>query len=146
MYLTDRLRLSPFNPFELPQHPLLDESGIKLNAPDPDQPIFKPPTGRREGPGSDFLCDYSNMGPDWYSCSSPENRGCWLRNRFDGSEYNILTDYENDAPTGITRNYTLYVNDGKLDSDGLPFNDAKLFNNSYPGPWIQACWGDVSSA
>ena len=29
-----------------------------------------------------------------------------------------------------------------LDPDGLKMLHGKVFNNSYPGPWIQACWGD----
>ena len=82
--------------------------------------------------------------PGWYECSTPENRGCWLRHP-DGREYNILTDYENDAPIGVDRNYTLVVNDGWVNADGLNFTAAKLFNNTFPGPWIQACWGDVSA-
>lgn len=79
--------------------------------------------------------------PGWYECSTPENRECWLRHP-DGREYNIHTDYENDAPIGVDRNYTLVVNDGWVNADGLNFTVAKLFNNTFPGPWIQACWGD----
>ena len=46
-------------------------------------------------------------------------------------------------PLGITRNYTLELTDGWWDADGLNFTAAKLFNNKYPGPWLQACWGDT---
>jgi hypothetical protein len=108
-------------------------------------PIFKPPGGRPTGPGSDFVCDYSNM-PGFKSCSTPEDRSCWLRNDKTGQVYNISTNYEdtNQTPVGITRHYYLNITDGSINADGLPFPLAKMFNSTYPGPWIQACWGDVS--
>ena len=104
-------------------------------------PVFKPPTA---GPNTDFTCDYSNM-PGWTPCSTADGRGCWLKNTVTGQQYNINIDYENDGPIGITRNYTIVINDGNVNADGIVFQEAKLFNNTYPGPWIQACWGDVSS-
>lgn len=106
---------------------------------DPGDPIFKPPTGRPED--DKFKCDYTQM-KGWRPCSSPSNRECWLRHP-DGREYNILTNYEIDAPIGIQRNYTLTINDGWINADGRNFTEAKKFNDTYPGPWIQACWGDT---
>lgn len=107
-------------------------------------PIFKPPSAPPTGDGSDFVCDYSNMVGRWTQCSEVGNRGCWLRNEDTGFEFNITTNYEELRPTGIVRNYILYLADNKtLNVDGLEFPEAKIFNNSYPGPWIQACWGDV---
>ena len=107
-------------------------------------PSFKPPTGRPEGPGSDFTCEYPEM-TGWSPCSTPDNRGCWLRNGKTGEEYNITTDYENitTTPIGIERRYVLDLTDESLNLDGLDFPEAKIFNKQYPGPWIQACWGDV---
>jgi len=29
-----------------------------------------------------------------------------------------------------------------LNADGVVNPDGKVFNQSYPGPWIKACWGD----
>lgn len=142
-YFANLLTLSPINPPGPQQYPIPGTSDVGLNVPHPHYPIFKPPGGHPQGPGSDFKCNYSRM-PGWYECSTPENRGCWLRHP-DGREYNILTDYENDAPIGVDRNYTLVVNDGWVNADGLNFTAAKLFNNTFPGPWIQACWGDVSA-
>ncbi|KAG6356518.1 hypothetical protein INS49_015906 [Diaporthe citri] len=78
----------------------------------------------------------------WRPCSTPSNRECWLRHP-DGREFNIMTDYEHEAPIGVHRNYTLLVNDGWINADGRNFTEAKIFNNTYPGPWIQACWGDT---
>src|ERR1700733_2349497 len=85
------------------------------------------------------------MGLGWSNCSTPFNRGCLLRNDETGEEFNIGTDYEdtNQTPIGIHRTYYLNVTDGWYNADGLNFTQAKLFNGTYPGPWIQACWGDV---
>ncbi|KAK4941993.1 hypothetical protein LTR10_018174 [Elasticomyces elasticus] len=106
-------------------------------------PIFKPPGGRLQGPGSDFLCDYRNM-VGWSPCSSPDNRECWLKNDRTGQEYNVHTNYEdsNQTPVGVHRTYHMNITDGWLNADGLNFTEGKFFNGTYPGPWIQACWGD----
>jgi hypothetical protein len=129
------------------QHPLKDvvsynPSPTSIDPPlaTPTDPVFKPPAGNPDD--HEFKCDYSAM-EGWFPCSIPENRECWLRHR-DGREFNIHTNYEKFAPIGITRNYTLYVTDGSINADGLPFPYAKLFNETYPGPWLEACWGDVS--
>jgi len=39
--------------------------------------------------------------------------------------------------------YTLFVSEKTINADGVPNPDGKVFNNTYPGPWIQACWGDT---
>jgi hypothetical protein len=109
--------------------------------PNSDQPIFRPPAANPND--HDFVCDYSAV-QGWHPCSDPENRECWLRNN-DGREFNIHTNYEKLAPVGITRHYTLNVTEGSINADGQPFTEAKLFNESYPGPWLEACWGDVSA-
>lgn len=108
-----------------------------LNAPGP---IFKPPGGALEGDGSNFTCDYTAM-TGWSQCSTADNRRCWLRHLY-GGEYSVSTDYEKWAPKGIVREYWLTVGPGEIHADGQPFYEAKLVNNTYPGPWIQACWGD----
>jgi Multicopper oxidase len=104
-------------------------------------PIFTPP-GTELGLDVPFQCNYTNM-PGWEPCSTPEDRKCWLRRLSDGKRYDIFTNYEVDAPIGIRRYYELNLTDGYWDKDGLPFKAAKLFDKSYPGPWIQACWGDT---
>jgi hypothetical protein len=142
-YVANWLTLSSFDAPGPGQYPILGIPDLGLNVARPHYPIFKPPGGRPQGPGSNFTCDYSNM-PGWYECSTPENRECWLRNP-DGREYNIHTDYESDGPIGVDRNYTLVVSDDRINADGQYFEYAKLFNNTFPGPWIQACWGDVSA-
>jgi hypothetical protein len=105
---------------------------------------FRPPGHRQDnGDGSEFKCDYSAMAADgWTNCSSPD-RSCWLQNKNTGQRYDINTDYENEFPTGVRREYWLEVTKTNITADGYPFNGATVFNNSYPGPWIQACWGDT---
>ncbi|WEW59692.1 hypothetical protein PRK78_005172 [Emydomyces testavorans] len=58
------------------------------------------------------------------------------------AEYNITTDYEQYTPKGVIRRYRLTVMNDTVNLDGVEFNHAKLYNGVYPGPWIQACWGD----
>jgi FtsP/CotA-like multicopper oxidase with cupredoxin domain len=31
----------------------------------------------------------------------------------------------------------------QLNADGVVNPNGKVFNQTYPGPWIQACWGDL---
>ena len=122
------------------QAPVLTSSNA-LNQPNLRGPVFMPPGGN---PDSKFTCDYSSM-LGWSSCSTYDNRGCWLKNDKTGLEYNISTNYEDtdQTPIGIHRTYYLNITDGWYNADGLNFTEAKLFNATYPGPWIEACWGDV---
>ena len=101
-------------------------------------PRFEPPGGYLDG---DFVCKYPKM-VGWESCSTPTDRKCWLRRISDGKQYDIFTNYENEVPLGVTRYYDIDLEDSWYDADGMNFTFAKLFNNKYPGPWIQACWGD----
>lgn len=129
---------------EFGSHPSQRPLGVPVtqtHEPDGDYPVFRPPAGNPDD--HDFVCDYSAM-QGWFPCSIPENRECWLRNK-DGREFNIHTNYEKLVPVGITRHYILNVTNGMYNADGQPFNEAKLFNQSYPGPWLEACWGDVSA-
>jgi hypothetical protein len=125
--------------FHSSQHPL-GPLVIHTHEPNDDNGVFRPPAA--DPSDHDFVCDYRAM-EGWFPCSIPENRECWLRNK-DGHEFNIHTNYEKLAPVGITRNYTLNITEGSINADGQPFTDAKLFNKQYPGPWLEACWGDVS--
>lgn len=128
------------------QVPLLPSSSNSINHGSTPGPIFKPPTGRLTGPGSDFRCNYTDM-KGWEPCTTADDRGCWLRNPSTGQEWNIYTNYENvtsDYIRGINRTYVLNITDHAINADGLNFTEAKVFNEMYPGPWIQGCWGDVS--
>ena len=137
-YVVSYLTPSPFNGVE-EQALFLASSGSGPLLPPEKGPSFRPPSGGRD---SDFECDYSNM-PGWTSCSTSENRSCWLKNEKTGEVFDINTDYENNAPIGITRTYYLNITDQSINADGVQDPFVKLFNNSYPGPWIEACWGDV---
>ncbi|KAI4091883.1 MAG: hypothetical protein LQ344_003840 [Seirophora lacunosa] len=64
-----------------------------------------------------------------------------------GQQFDISTDYETKVPTGITRKvrfflYTLVADEMNITADGVLMPYGKVFNQQYPGPWIQACWGD----
>ncbi|KAK0721904.1 multicopper oxidase-domain-containing protein [Lasiosphaeria miniovina] len=115
-------------------------------------PIFKPPGGIPSGDGSDFQCDYSKM-VGFKECSSSTDRSCWLT---DGTTtWDINTNYEEvdeaastpSMPIGVTRTYQLVATDSPIVADGLDFPEGKVFDGGsgpqYPGPWIQACWGDT---
>ena len=104
----------------------------------PKGPKFSPPGGIAD----DFKCEYPQM-VGWEMCSTPSDRKCWLRRTSDNAQYDVFTNYENEMPIGVTRYYELELVDGSWDADGMDFVFAKLFNNTYPGPWIQACWGDT---
>ncbi|KAF3765652.1 hypothetical protein M406DRAFT_339052 [Cryphonectria parasitica EP155] len=87
----------------------------------------------------------------WTSCNTPTSRDCWLQDTESADEFgaysqiDIHTDYENEeaTPRGITREYWLEVDgDFLLTADGFPKTSGKVFNKQYPGPLIEACWGD----
>lgn len=102
-----------------------------------EHPYFSPGGTNDEA----FKCEYPEL-KGWEYCGE-KNSSCWLYNPANPEEkYTIGTDYENVMPVGVDRFYTLYVNDGWINADGLNFTYAKLFNNTFPGPLIEACWGD----
>lgn len=141
-YVFSIITLSPLSDHGLQQQtPLFGDTPVSVGSGHGVPPIFKPPGGRPVGDGADFVCDYSNM-PGWRPCSTSEDRGCWLTDD-NGGRFDINTDYEFEAPKGILRKYVLNVTDGSVNADGLLFQDGKLFNETYPGPWLQACWGDT---
>lgn len=142
--VTYALEFSTINPFAqngIDQKPLFGNVDVEVSRGRHGR--FKPPGGRLKGPGSDFICDYSIMGADWTSCTSPTDRGCWLENKKTGEKFDIYTNYETTAPNGTLRQYQIYTVDGSWNADGLDFTEAKLVNGTYPGPWLQACWGDT---
>ncbi|KAJ5679257.1 hypothetical protein N7462_007501 [Penicillium macrosclerotiorum] len=67
--------------------------------------------------------------------NTPSSRDCW-------GEHNISTDYTVITPdTGITREYWLSVENCTLAPDGYE-RQVLVFNGTYPGPVIEADWGD----
>ncbi|KAI8653708.1 Laccase 2 [Fusarium sp. Ph1] len=120
---------------------------------DSQQPIFSidqnlphyPKFPSPHGPDTvkNFTCRYPDLGDEWVSCSTVNNRKCWLRNKITKKEYNITTDYEKIYPPGVLREYYLVVDNMTINGDGVFNHEGKVFNQTYPGPWIQACWGDT---
>ena len=145
-YVVNFFTISPFSgPSGQGQAPILSSTHGQLEQL-AEGPVFKPPTGRPAGPGSDFVCDYSNM-PGFQPCSTADNRTCWLKNPKTGAVYDINTNYEDikQTPIGVHRQYSLNLTDDWMNVDGINSTDVKIFNKTYPGPWLQACWGDVST-
>lgn len=68
-------------------------------------PVFSPPSHPQD-PGEVLQCDYSPMGNQWVSCSTPGDRTCWLAGP-GGQRFDINTNYETSAPTGITRKVSI---------------------------------------
>ncbi|KAK4223679.1 multicopper oxidase-domain-containing protein [Podospora fimiseda] len=137
--------LNPFNTYnDKSQVPIFSPSktpSTDIGKQDDEGPRFPPPGHAIEGPGSDFQCDYSKMA-GWRFCSTPQDRGCWLTDD-NGNFFNLTTNYEDFAPEGILREYLLEITDKAINADGLIMPEGKIFNNTYPGPWIEACWGDT---
>lgn len=137
----DFLTISPINHFNnagLSQTPLVADLAAQNRE---NYPIFEPPNAPEH---SVFQCEYPELS-DYEFCSKHNNRGCWLKpkDRFSKKPiYNIFTDYENFYPKGVTRKYTLDITNETLYPDGCKNSETKLFNATYPGPWIEACWGD----
>lgn len=108
----------------------------------PPGPIFAPPNS---SPG--FSCDYTAM-RGWKHTGGVGMRSAWLEKPIMDSDstggiYNIFTNYDQYAPIGVTRKYHLNVTDHNINADGMNRPDGgKTFNEQYPGPWIEACWGD----
>ncbi|KAJ2902943.1 multicopper oxidase [Zalerion maritima] len=68
-----------------------------------------------------------------------KNRECWV------DDFNIYTDYEEEIPyTGNTVTYALELTevDDWTGADGQPKEVAMLINGGFPGPTIEANWGD----
>lgn len=138
-YIVSIASLSPFENVINNQSPLQVASEVVQHVSVPKGPTFQPPGVPDE---ENFTCDYTKM-VGWEPCSTPMDRKCWLRRKSDGKQYDIYTNYEEEKPTGVTRYYTLEVDDSWYAANGRNSTAAKLFNNKYPGPWVQACWGDT---
>lgn len=72
--------------------------------------------------------------------NGPLTRSCWANG------YSVATDFDAKWPnTGVTRSYTLNVVNGTCNPDGNGARVCMLFNGQYPGPTIEANWGDTIS-
>ena len=132
----DLITSSPSDRDLVAQQPLLQQSTLQPSNGIPDSgPVFRPPNTK-----GDFKCNYTRE-VGWKECNTPQNGECWLRGP-NGDELNIHTNSEIIAPKGVLRQYEFNVTEKALDPDGFINTQGKVFNNSYPGPWIQVCWGD----
>ncbi|KAK2814453.1 hypothetical protein FQN49_008182, partial [Arthroderma sp. PD_2] len=109
-----------------------------------DGPSFSPPPNV-DSDKTVIKCHYPSL-KGW--APDGDSKMGWLKWVGDGpapspGAYNISTDYEKIYPEGVTRKYNLVVDEGTVNLDGVTSTEAKLFNGQYPGPWIQACWGDI---
>ncbi|OQV10674.1 hypothetical protein CLAIMM_14640 isoform 2 [Cladophialophora immunda] len=112
---------------------------VTVQADDHQAPTpFLPPSAPR---ASNFTCEYPDL--DGYTfCSTYGDRSCWLKHPDPQKQvYDINTDYENVFPKGKTRQYYIEVNEKTIRPDGVD-RKAMVVNDTYPGPWIEACWGD----
>ncbi|ORY60974.1 Cupredoxin [Pseudomassariella vexata] len=96
-----------------------------------------------------FVCSYPELeAKGWKSCNTESSRSCWLRDETASqplfSQYDVRTNYEKDMPPGIIREYWIEVNENPaLQPDGVQKILGNYFNGTYPGPTIEACWGDT---
>lgn len=136
LYVFNMLSLSSWKSSLSLQQPLL-KTPIHHEA--HKYPIFEPPNSPEN---EEFTCHYPAL-LGWEFCSTREDRTCWIRNDYTGEEFTIHTDYEKYAPIGIKRHYDLYASEISLNRDGVEMPNGQVFNRSYPGPRIHACWGDT---
>ncbi|MCJ1426817.1 hypothetical protein MMC29_004720 [Sticta canariensis] len=75
--------------------------------------------------------------------NSPDSRDCW----FDG--FSVATDFDKKWPTTNNTNnavhYDLEITNTTCSPDGHSARTCLLVNGQYPGPTIQANWGDTLS-
>ncbi|KAE9571468.1 Laccase [Colletotrichum fructicola] len=97
------------------------------------------PSGAPNAPAPSAPAASNTPEPVNKSCNAPDSRGCWM----DG--FDINTAYEDKTPdTGITRQYELVLTEHTTftGGDGMSKNTAMLINGAFPGPTIEADWGD----
>ncbi|KAK7966615.1 uncharacterized protein PG986_000892 [Apiospora aurea] len=101
-------------------------------------------------PKAAFECHYPELeAQGWEFCNTETSRDCWIRdptaNTPSFTQYDVRTNYEErkNTPKGIIREYWLDVTENPdLRPDGIEKTKGKYFNGTYPGPVIEACWGD----
>ena len=90
---------------KIPHYPFPPENPALPQQIDTPPSVFQPPSHGQE-PKSSIVCNYSAMGSGWSGCSTPSDRGCWLTGP-GGKRFDINTDYELEAPRGVTRKVRL---------------------------------------
>lgn len=135
VYVIDILTFSSSGNRELVLKTSTELSASKIRT----YPHFQVPKNPQSGEA--FTCSYPEL-TDFTVCHSPTNRSCWLESK--DKTFNVDSDSEilEGTPTGIVRRYNLNVSEIELSPDGYLMEHGKVFNGSYPGPWLEACWGD----
>lgn len=74
------------------------------------------------------------------TCNTADNRACWT------DDFNIQTDYETSTPPAgsspRTFNWEITERDNYETADGRVLPKVMLINGQFPGPTLQANWGD----
>ncbi|KAF8244371.1 hypothetical protein K440DRAFT_605113, partial [Wilcoxina mikolae CBS 423.85] len=77
-----------------------------------------------------------------FFCNTPHNRRCWINGPAVWDYYTIETDYELRWPRGVVREYWLNVTYTTIAPDGVE-RIGQVVNGTYPGPLLEANWGDT---
>ncbi|OJJ70210.1 hypothetical protein ASPBRDRAFT_197903 [Aspergillus brasiliensis CBS 101740] len=111
---------------------------------DPEGPTlrFKPLDTTTDG----FECEYPGLGND-FDPPSEKDRTVWLKSKHSREQdISIKTNYEDYAPRGKVRHVSVTVRTDPSQPkypDGRDYRQGKYFDLEYPGPLIEACWGDT---
>ncbi|KAF8244372.1 hypothetical protein K440DRAFT_558924 [Wilcoxina mikolae CBS 423.85] len=79
-----------------------------------------------------------------FFCNTPTDRRCWLYGPAGWDFFGIETDYEQRWPRGVLREYWLNVTYTTISPDGVE-RIGQVVNGTYPGPLLEANWGDTLS-
>ncbi|KAK8034508.1 multicopper oxidase [Apiospora rasikravindrae] len=141
-------QLNPFSPIIVDQDAAQKPLGLPKQV--SHDPGFPSVPGVDVLPKATFECHYPELeAQGWEFCNTETSRDCWIRdptaNTPSFTQYDVRTNYEErkNTPKGITREYWLDVTENPdLKPDGIEKTKGKYFNGTYPGPIIEACWGD----
>ncbi|RDH35383.1 hypothetical protein BDQ94DRAFT_186230 [Aspergillus welwitschiae] len=132
-------------------HPPEGELDDDLDIPDEiDRPHLEGPSLKfrpLDTPSDNFECEYPGLDRH-FDPPSRDDRTIWLKKKPHrrGKDITIHTNYEDYAPRGIDRHVRVSVtNDTSKPKylDGRDYRQGKYFDFQYPGPLIEACWGDT---
>ncbi|KAK8012590.1 hypothetical protein PG991_009965 [Apiospora marii] len=146
------LQVTQLNPFSAVIIDQQDAAQKPLRLPKPGQHGPSSPSipGVDVHPKAAFECHYPELeAKGWEQCNTETSRDCWIRDPTASApsftQYDVRTNYETlkNTPKGITREYWLDVTENSdLKPDGVEKTLGKYLNGTYPGPLIEACWGD----
>ncbi|KAF8542012.1 multicopper oxidase-domain-containing protein [Trichophaea hybrida] len=80
-----------------------------------------------------------------FFCNTPTDRRCWLEGPAGWDYFGIETDYEQRWPRGVLREVSSRLSIffiAKASSDGVE-RIGQVVNGTYPGPLLEANWGDT---